>query len=204
MHLAALLAGVGPLLGNLSKLQLPKDQQLRGPVLDVIGERLGSANFLVFGTGLDSPLWKRANQNGRTYFLENHREWVEGQPGDVQAATVLVSYSSRVDTATRDMHDEALLGQFLETLPAEVRRVEWDQILVDGPEGWRRGNPGRGQSIYAASRLAGPKTVVFIDDCNRRLEREYTNFWLLRRGRRLTMYDNGHSGKTCRIGPEEI
>mmetsp|Transcript_102749 Transcript_102749/g.299714 ORF Transcript_102749/g.299714 Transcript_102749/m.299714 type:complete len:202 (-) Transcript_102749:20-625(-) len=200
MHLAALLAGLSPIL---SKQPLPKDQQLRGEVLDAIGERLGAANFLVFGTGYDSPTWMKANEHGRTYFIEDSRGWVDQQPRSVRAATAMVSYTSQVRSAEADLHDEAALARLLGRMPSKLRALAWDQILVDGPEGWNPSAPGRGQSIYAASQLAGPKTVIFLDDCQRSVEAMYMNFWLLRRGRKLTTYDNGHGGQTCRIGPEE-
>lgn len=36
-----------------------------------------SSNFLVWGLGGDSGLWKTVNRRGRTAFLENYPKWMQ-------------------------------------------------------------------------------------------------------------------------------
>merc|ERR1712232_523762 len=48
------------------------DQQLRGEVLDAIcGGLGGDKDFLIFGTGYDSPFWMASNPKGMTRFVED-------------------------------------------------------------------------------------------------------------------------------------
>mmetsp|Transcript_77807 Transcript_77807/g.251829 ORF Transcript_77807/g.251829 Transcript_77807/m.251829 type:complete len:245 (+) Transcript_77807:2-736(+) len=186
-----------------------KEQQLRFGALGSICHELGAANFLIFGTGYDSPFWLDSNPHGHTRFLEKHQDWVHFQPESVQNATSVVTYTSKMYEAGTRIGDEPMLREFLDTqVPADVKAAHWDVILVDSPEGYDPRDvlqPGRGQSIYAARELAGPNTTIFLDDCHRSIENEYMRHWLLRDGRKLTSMSNGHSGGTiCRISPQVL
>lgn len=192
-----------------------KKQQLRGPVLEEICKRLGSASFLVFGTGYDSHFWLKNNPDGRTVFIENHADWLGFQPPEVKNASLIVKYSSNYREALEKIHDEQMLAKFYdEELPARLKHVHWDVILVDSPEGSHlyamqgKQQPGRGQSIYAASRLARSNTQIFVDDCEREVESEYAKNWLLPKASegKMIELDNGHKtfvngkhvkGRTC-------
>lgn len=179
------------------------EQQLQGQVLDELCKRLGSARFLVFGTGFDSPFWMASNSLGVTVFLENNLAWIDTQPQQVKNAVREVNYTCVRHEAIAKINDEAMLSEFFDQqLPDDVKSTAWDQILVDSPEGHADDNPGRGQSIYAAFKLAKPSTTIFVDDCGREVEEKYISEYLVRNGRVMTQIDNGHSGKTCLISPE--
>lgn len=213
--------------------QPDEKQQLQGEVLGALCERLGMANFLVFGTGFDSPFWHQSNPGGRTRFLEHHEEWISSQPPDIQASTMLVNYTSSMDKAEADLHDhnKTKLREFYDAqIPTDMKSLQWDQILVDSPEGVKKWSQtgkflnsdwlsvipegakmpmkrvfpfmhGRGQSIYAALLLRGPNTTVFVDDCDRELEMKYVSALLVDDKHQLTMHFNGHGGKTCQVSP---
>eukprot|EP00928_Gymnodinium_smaydae_P096663 TRINITY_DN8586_c0_g2_i1.p1 TRINITY_DN8586_c0_g2~~TRINITY_DN8586_c0_g2_i1.p1 ORF type:complete len:228 (-),score=37.55 TRINITY_DN8586_c0_g2_i1:37-720(-) len=188
------------------KGQPSPNQQLSGVVLNAICEKLGNANFLVFGTGYDSPFWLDSNPHGATHFLEHHKEWIGFQPARVKDLTLPVHYTSKFSEAKDHINDAKMLSEFYETqVPEDLKRTHWDQILVDSPEGYGSSNPGRGQSIYAAKLMAQDSTVIFVDDCERSAEMLYIKKWLLQdettgKRRQLTQYSNGHGGSTCRIG----
>jgi hypothetical protein len=160
---------------------------------------MAGGNFLVFGLGYDSPFWMASNSfyGGHTTFLEDHADWVVFQPPYVINATTVVKYSSSMATALHDINDTSMLDEFYSTqVPSSVKNRNWDVILVDGPEGWdiTKNQPGRGQSIYAASKLASAKTTIFVDDCNRDVEMAYLQRWLLVDGRTLKRHTSGHAG----------
>lgn len=184
-----------------------KGQQLKGTLLDEICSVLdgGRMNFLIFGLGYDAPFWLASNAGGQTVFLENHREWVERQSASVRERTAIVNYTSIIDEALQRIEDTAMLREFYEKqVPSKVKRVtHWDIILVDSPIGNHvgRNQPGRGQSIYAASLLSNANTTFFVDDCERAVEATYSERWLVQNGRTLEKTSNGHGGTTCRISP---
>ena len=172
-------------------------------------------NYLVFGTGYDSPFWVESNDKGSVVFLEDHADWIEFQPENVKKVTTVVKYTSSMSTALEDIDNTAMLEEFYTTqVPKSVKETVWKTILVDAPEGMPDAPedmhlPGRGQSIYAAKKLAGPQTTIFVDDCNRDVEMAYLKALLLVDGRALTVHSSGHSGpgtggengKTCEISP---
>jgi hypothetical protein len=182
-------------------------QQLKSTILDTICSVLdgGRMNFLVFGTGYDSPFWIASNPGGHTVFLENHKEWAERQPAFVRERTSIVNYTSFLDEALQRIEDTAMLREFYEKqVPSTVKHeTHWDIILVDSPIGNHVGRkqPGRGQSIYAASLLSNENTTVFVDDCERAVEAAYSQRWLVQNGRKFEKTSNGHGGTTCRISP---
>jgi uncharacterized protein (TIGR01627 family) len=126
-------------------------------------------NFLVFGLGRDTPLWKMANPGGATVFLENVQEWVdysnENSPG---TEVYKVSYSTK-RTEWKTIQDDR--SRLLMDLPSQVTDRHWDIILVDSPGGVFDNDPGRMQSIYTATQLK-PKHI-FLHDCNRQIEKFY-------------------------------
>lgn len=178
--------------------QPSKKQQLKGTILESMCESLGNANFLVFGTGFDSEFWVKSNPGGNTRFLESHESWVSFQPEEVKDVVTVVNYTTRFEEAMTQISDEHILKEFYDKqVPGDVKSTHWNQILVDGPEGFR-GGPGRGQSIYAAMKLAGPDTVIYVDDCGRQVEQGYIKKYL-QDGREMEDFSNGHAGRTCKL-----
>jgi hypothetical protein len=55
-----------------------------------------------------------------------------------------------------------------------VLNTDWDVILVDAPLGCCNLGPGRYQSIYTTWKLARNGTHIFVDDFERKIEREFS------------------------------
>jgi len=181
-------------------------QQLKGPALNAICHRLWlvrqagrTSNMLVFGLGFDSNLWLKIN-NGRVVFLENLQKWVDKQQAQVQIASRVVNYSSILWLADwmqcrPASLDAGFLGQV-----RDLMDVCWDVILVDSPEAWGGGRPGRMQSMYAAHWLATDGTVIFADDVDRRIEIQYALNWLVEgNSHNVSVFGSGHHGLTAMI-----
>lgn len=136
-----------------------------------ISSFLGNVNFLVFGTGYDSNLWRIANKNGKTIFLENNKKWITNTED-----TFEVFYNTNIQQADEmlERYKEGDNSIFEINLPNELLSIQWDCILVDSPEGWGKKCPGRMQSIYTARVLANSRTNVFIHDCDRYVENLYS------------------------------
>jgi len=138
--------------------------------------RRESCAFLVFGLGNDSRFWRRLNRKGMTIFLEDDEQWLRKVTARDPKLRAL-----RVDYGTRRSQWRELLDardRLDMPLPAEVGSRPWDVILVDAPAGWRDDQPGRMQSIFLASRLAGEGGDVFVHDCDRTVERSYCDHYL--------------------------
>lgn len=145
--------------------------------------RRGPCNFLVFGMGRDSDIWLRLNERGRTVFLEDHEEWfAKSKALNPDMEAYLIKYSTRL-FQWKDILGNA---ERLEMqLPERVTGTAWHVILVDGPKGdpdyhekYGIHPPGRMQSIYMASELAGPGGDVFVHDCDREIEAVYSDSYL--------------------------
>jgi hypothetical protein len=157
-------------------------------VLDTITQR-APAKLLIFGVGRDSALWYRANQGGRTVFVEHEPDWIAATRAQLpQAEIVGVHYWTRRWQWPLLLEARALL--FLRGLPAHVRDEQWDVIFVDSPQGGKWSRPGRMQSLYTASRLAQRSSVartrghsaeavdLLAHDCDRRVEQVYCDRYL--------------------------
>jgi hypothetical protein len=139
--------------------------------------------LLIFGMGHDSPLWSDINQNGRTVFLEDDVEWynsIHTHYPHIEA--YMVTYPTRITQWDAIIDEPDLLGM---EIPEEISGLLWDVIIVDGPVG--NGNflrdgtpepPGRMSSIFMASQLVGENGFVFVHDCNRPIERIYSDRFL--------------------------
>jgi uncharacterized protein (TIGR01627 family) len=132
-----------------------------------ITENLGEKNFLVFGTGYDSDLWRNANKKGVTIFLEHDDKWIPKDSNDV----IKVKYTTTKPQYKDIIDDEKALTM---ELPDIVKNTKWDIIFVDSPTGYSKKCHGRMQSIYAAKLLSDKDTLVYIHDCNRRVENLYS------------------------------
>lgn len=120
--------------------------------------------MLIFGAGADSRLWALLNRGGRTVVVERHERWA-AMAEEAGCEVIRVNYATRL----RDgwVTDPALPSGLEEDLLGEG----WDVVLVDGPEGHREDDPGRQQSIRAASLAMRPGSTVFVHDYHRPMER---------------------------------
>lgn len=154
------------------KMEKSNHGQMTAEEYRYIASFLDNKNFLVFGTGHDTPLWRHANKNGTTIFLENKAKWIRPEDKDV----FKVSYTTR-----RGQYKE-LLEEYKERyftnlemeLPSIVTETKWDCIFVDSPVGTTDKKPGRMQSIYTASKFSQSHTEVFVHDVDRTVEDVYS------------------------------
>lgn len=132
-------------------------------------------NLLVFGLGMDSLLWEKINQSGKTVFLEDNDSWICKFKN-----TDLKIYNVEYTTEAKD-HKEINFNTTLlhMSLPKEVLETKWDFIIVDGPLGHNPPRPykgpGRMQSIYMAHLLLKKGGICVIDDMGRSIESRYAN-----------------------------
>ncbi|KAK8951499.1 Glucuronoxylan 4-O-methyltransferase 1 [Platanthera zijinensis] len=159
--------------------------------------RRSPCRFLVFGLGIDSPMWAALNHGGRTVFLEEDESWI---------ATVhrrfpsLEIYHVRYDTRVREAETLMEIGRgpdcsdaglvsgsacrlALKGLPEAFESEEWDLIMVDAPTGWVQEAPGRMGAIYTAGMAARGRrregeTDVFVHDVDRKVEDEFSRAFL--------------------------
>jgi|GEM_PF-677205 len=141
-------------------------------------------NMLVFGLGWDSLMWVELNKDGRTVFIKDDSEWL----GKISALRPGIE-AYPVIYPTKISEYEYLLdkpGKLQIKLPPTVDESAWDIILVDGPCGaleyykdiYGKEPPGRMCSIYMASKLIKKDGDIFVDDCERQVERQYADKYL--------------------------
>jgi hypothetical protein len=139
--------------------------------------------FLVFGCGNDSPFWETVNADGTTIFLEDSEDWAARVGQRLTRSPIhLVAYDTELPQWRQLLDDPE---QLQVELPAEVTAADHDVILVDGPAGYPEyfdefgtHPPGRMKSIFVASELVRPGGRVFVHDCHREVELEYTARYL--------------------------
>jgi glucuronoxylan 4-O-methyltransferase len=139
-------------------------------IYDIV-QRRAPCNFLVFGLGDDSVVWDATNHQGHTLFIEDDEEWVSSVLDEYPRLNV---FTYTYETERHEWEDLLDRPDELEMdLPESVLKRSWDIILVDAPAGHGSDLPGRMQSIYTASWLAGPGTDVFVHDIDREVESTY-------------------------------
>lgn len=117
-------------------------------------------------------MWKTANKGGETIFLENIERWIDKSDKTVYH----INYTCQMADADK-LLGEWKSGQYqnlMVKLPSIIHDTSWDFILVDSPTGFSDKCPGRMQSIFMAWLLSNPKTEVFVHDCHRPVENNYT------------------------------
>jgi glucuronoxylan 4-O-methyltransferase len=154
------------------KMEKSNHGQMTAEEYRYIAGFLGDKNFLVFGTGHDTPMWRYANRNGKTLFLENNKRWINPSDTDV----ITVTYTTK-----RAYHKELLeewrnekFDNLKMDLPDEVTQTKWDCIFVDAPLGTTDKKPGRMQSIFTAWSFSTDVTDVFVHDVDRVVEDVYS------------------------------
>ncbi|KAJ1265195.1 hypothetical protein BS78_08G060700 [Paspalum vaginatum] len=164
-------------------------------------QRRAPCNFLVFGLGLDSPMWAALNHGGRTVFLEEDASWIASvrakHPGleshhvaydtaltDADALLALRDHPACVAQPDLASAADASCRLALRGLPPVFRETEWDLIMVDAPTGWTPQSPGRMGAIYTAGMAARARrpgrghTDVFVHDVDRPVEDAFSKAFL--------------------------
>lgn len=150
----------------------PEIQILKSHLRAVVSviNRIPACKLLIWGVGHDSKLWCTVNKGGTTVFIEDSPKWAAMAAEQMPCRIVMTTYDTE-----RRFADE-LLGQddALELeIPADVRKMKFDVIVVDGPAGWKPEAPGRMQSIFMSSKLAHAGSHIFVDDYRRHVESVY-------------------------------
>ena len=164
----------------------PYMQQSRTQVTVTVAEiervqrRRGRCNLLVFGVGFDTEFWMRMNVHGLTVFLEDNAMWMYYTQNRVPNATIFpVSYTTELGVDDEGYLETSSWSSLRMGLPSIVSETEWDIVIVDGPAGYKNGDPGRIQSLYTAATLYRPfDALTVIDDCERWVERTYADLFL--------------------------
>lgn len=149
-----------------------KNTQMTDKEYRYIAEFLNDKNFLVFGTGHDTPMWRYANKNGTTLFLENDVRWIK--PEDTDVIEVVYNTKRSQYKQLLEEYNSGIFDNLKMDLPKIVTETKWDYIFVDSPIGKSDESPGRMQSIFTASILSSKDTNVFIHDCDRKVEDIYS------------------------------
>jgi glucuronoxylan 4-O-methyltransferase len=147
-------------------------------LLDTIRAK-APAKLLIFGVGKDSHIWVRANEGGKTVFIEHEPEWIAKTREQIPGVEIIqVRYWTSRWQWRLLLHQPWLLR--MTDLPDSVMKEKWDIIFVDSPQGghWRR--PGRMKSLYTASLLAKQSkgADVLVHDCDRHVEQVYSDQYL--------------------------
>ncbi|CAH9113921.1 unnamed protein product [Cuscuta epithymum] len=161
-------------------------------------QRRSPCNFLVFGLGFDSLLWKSLNHNGRTVFLEEDSQWIERvKLMKLSLEIYHVEYDTHVEEAVELLRigktDEECKKVMdpryskcrlaLKNMPKEVYETKWDLVMVDAPKSWTKELPGRMSVIYTVGMMAknreeGAKTDVFVHDAERWVDNKFSRAFL--------------------------
>ena len=150
-------------------------------ITEVVG-RKKTSNFLIFGVGNDSNLWREINHNGTTIFIEDNQNWLSKvQENCPEIEAYLVQYQTNrkdwLDLLEKNSRGANCLSM---EVPDRILQTKWDFIFVDAPAGYADETPGRMKSIYTAAKLAleTGNTDVFVHDCDRQVEAIYSGYFL--------------------------
>lgn len=175
----------------------PQQTHAEISVTERVLRRRSPCRFLLFGLGLDSPMWAALNHGGRTVFLEEDESWISSvrrrfpsleayhvrYDTRVRDADALMEIGRRSDCSGAGLISGSACGLALKGLPEVFYSEEWDLIMVDAPTGWIPDAPGRMGAIYTAGmaargRKAAGETDVFVHDVDRKVEDEFSRAFL--------------------------
>lgn len=183
-RLANAIESVGLSAGRSLVTRPPPGTQMGPEQIASIKRALGpKGNLLVWGLGNDSPFWNDAT-TGRVAFIEDDIPDAKAGTQWYNVITrkypFLEAYKVHYHTDTVNSFPEYIDSPRrwheleLADLPSSIRNERWDVILVDAPLGCCNAGPGRYQSIYETWRLAKQTAHVFVDDYERKVEREFS------------------------------
>ena len=161
-----------------STISLPPGTQMAKEQVAAILKVLPKAgNLLVWGLGNDSPFWHEKTK-GKVIFIEPKGLWydkIKHKFPYLEAYTV--KYTTDIEDSFDKYKNNSDIWSDLDLraeLPPVVNKTPWDVIIVDAPTGYKKGTPGRYQSIYTSSLIAHNGTHIFVDDFERKVERVFS------------------------------
>jgi uncharacterized protein (TIGR01627 family) len=166
---------VRPGIEYIENLVARNPDQMKAAEYRIIAETITSkcpCNLLVFGVGNDSELWYLSNPGGTTLFVEDCQDWID-QVRRQFSRHALEIYRHEYCTRLTEASNLLWPARRVTSVPAPLRRVVWDVIIVDGPMGHRKDDPGRVQPIAWAGRMARASSRpvdIFVHDIHRPTE----------------------------------
>lgn len=140
-------------------------------------EKSKGCNILIFGLGYDSILWKKINSNGKNVYIEDDVEWIrkfENKNLDIR----MVEYSTLIEQ-DHDINPDNI--KLILKIDNDIKKTKWDIIIVDAPLGHQPprkwSGPGRMSSLYMTKKLKNKKTIVIVDDYNRKVENKFCEYY---------------------------
>ena len=164
----------------------PEGTQMgREQIKEILSVLPKDGNLLVWGLGNDSPFWHDST-DGKVVFIED--DIPEKKAGTLWFDLITSKYpfleaqkvhytTDTVKSYDRYMQHSEFWDIELDIrdqLPDSFANTRWDVILVDAPLGCCNAGPGRYQSIYTSKLLSNPDTHVFIDDYERKVEKQFS------------------------------
>jgi hypothetical protein len=155
-----------------------KKIQLATYVINDVLSICDGKKMLVFGLGYDSPLWYNAS-NKNTYFIEHNEEYIKLNPDIDENNIIFYEYNDISVSKSIDLLKNNAENDFLSRINIPDKLLElapFDIIIVDGPTGYNDNCPGRMIPLYWSQKyLSNENTIIYVDDCNRALEKECVN-----------------------------
>lgn len=155
---------------------------------------LNPFNILVWGLGFDSQLWYTAHcdavhqKGGHAIFVENWKTWIDTVGATYPHLEVYEfgDYKSKVEEY-RKFFDNPYKSI---TLAPEVEDKCFDMILIDAPQGYNTGQPGRQEATWWSIQKAldclrngHPRDItIFLHDLERNAEQTLYKDWLAQYG----------------------
>ena len=123
--------------------------------------------MLVFGLGYDSKMWYNGNKN--TYFIENNDKYINMNLNDIPKSNIIKYEYKNINVKSSFKIKDKDLNKFI--IPENIKNLgPFDIIIVDGPTGYDKKQPGRLIPYYWVSQLSKKNTIIYADDCSRKLE----------------------------------
>ena len=129
--------------------------------------------MLVFGLGYDSELWYSLT-NKNTYFIEDNKSYIDLNKNINNDNIIPYEYKG-ISVKTTFKLTQEQIDNFI--VPKKLLELApFDIILIDGPTGFNKNCPGRFLPIYWSKKfLSHDKTIIYIDDAKRYLEKKCIN-----------------------------
>jgi hypothetical protein len=136
-------------------------------IADVFTNFTSDTKMLVFGLGYDSKMWYNGNKN--TYFIESNDYYINLNINDIPKCNIIKYEYENINVKNSFKMSDNEINKYI--IPEKIKNLgPFDIIIIDGPEGYADNKPGRLIPYYWASQLSKKDTIIYCDDCSRKLE----------------------------------